>query len=221
LVWQSLPASVPGDIDILFALSTDRGATFEPVKNLTESAGDRNTNPDVALSGNNVYAVWQHSKDKTDVAFTRSIDAGASFETIKILSQDNPDAFGPELVAIGTNVYVAWGGADAFFTRSTDAGASFEAAMNLSNNGGDFNHGDLRLGVSGNYLYVVWVDDSLGDRSVFLTRSTDAGINFEPVKNISEGIEESHSPNIAVSDNNIFAVWQSSNDIFYSRCTER
>lgn len=49
----------------------------------------------------------------------------------------------------------------------------------------------------------MWVDDSLGDRSVFLARSTDAGISFEPVKNISEGIEEPHSPNIAVSDNNL------------------
>jgi hypothetical protein len=221
LVWHSLPVSVPGDIDILFALSTDGGATFGPVKNLTESSGDRNTNPDVALSGNDVYVVWQHSNGKTDVAFTRSTDAGASFETIKILSQDNPDAFAPEIVVVGTNVYVAWGGADTFFTRSTDAGASFDAVMNLSNNGGDFNHGNLRLGVSGNNLYVVWVDDSLGDRSVFLARSTDAGINFEPVKNISEGIEDSHSPNIAVSDNNLFVVWQSSNDIFYSRCTER
>lgn len=221
LVWQSLPASVPGDIDILFALSTDGGATFGPVKNLTESTGDRNTNPDVALSGNNVYVVWQHSNGKTDVAFTRSTDAGASFDPIKILSQNTPDPFDPRLAAFGSNVYVAWGGADTFFTRSTDAGASFEAVKNLSNNGADFNHGDLRLGVSGNNLYVVWVDDSLGDRSVFLARSTDAGFSFEHVKNISEGIEDSHSPNIAVSDNNLFVVWQSSNDIFYSRCTER
>jgi hypothetical protein len=30
-VWQSLPTSVPGGIDILLALSTDGGATFGPV----------------------------------------------------------------------------------------------------------------------------------------------------------------------------------------------
>jgi hypothetical protein len=137
--------------------------------------------------------VWQYSNGKTDVVFTRGTDAGASFDPIKILSQNTPDSFGPQIAAFGSNVYVIWGGADTFFTRSTNAGASFEAVKNLSTNGGDFNHGDLRLAVSGNNLYIVWADDSLGDGSVFLARSTDAGISFEPVTNISEGIEESLS----------------------------
>jgi hypothetical protein len=72
--------------------------------------------------------------------------------------------------------------------------------------------------VSSNDVYVVWVDNSLENESVFLARSTDAGASFDPVKNISEEIEESFSPNIAVSGNDLFVVWQSSNDIFYSHC---
>ena len=221
LVWQSLPTGVPGDIDILFALSTDGGASFGPVKNLTEPSVGRNTAPHVALSGNNVYVVWEHFTERADIVFTRSSDSGASFEPIRVLSQNTPESFDPEIAAVGNNVYVIWGGGDTFFARSTNAGANFEAVKNLSNNGSDFNHGSLRLGVSGNNLYVVWVDDSLGDDNIFLARSTDAGISFEPAKNISEGIKEPLSPNIAVSDNNLFVVWQSSNEIFYNRCTER
>jgi hypothetical protein len=203
----------------MFAISTDGGDTFGPVMNLNEVLGGRNTNPHVVLSGNNVYVVWEHDTGKADIVFTRSTDAGASFDPVKILSQDTPDSFEPQIATIGSNVYVVWGGEDAFFSRSTNAGASFESVKNLSNNGGDFTHGGLRIGVSGNDVYVVWVDDSLGDESVFLARSTDAGASFDPVKNVSEDIEESLSPNIAVSGNNLFVVWQSSNDIFYSRCT--
>lgn len=219
LVWQSVGGGQPGDIDALFAISTDGGATFGPVMNLNEALGGRNTNPHVVLSGNNVYVVWEHDTGKADIVFTRSTDAGASFDPVKILSQDTPDSFEPQIATIGSNVYVIWGGEDAFFSRSTNAGASFESVKNLSNNGGDFTHGGLRIGVSGNDVYVVWVDDSLGNESVFLARSTDAGVSFDPVKNVSEDIEESLSPNIAVSGNNLFVVWQSSNDIFYSRCT--
>lgn len=219
LVWQSAGGGQPGDIDALFAISTDGGATFGPVMNLNEALGGRNTNPHVVLSGNNVYVVWEHDIGKADIVFTRSTDAGASFDPVKILSQDTPDSFEPQIATIGSNVYVIWGGEDAFFSRSTDAGASFEPVKNLSNNGGDFTHGGLRIGVSNNDVYVVWVDDSLGNESVFLARSTDAGASFNPVKNVSEDIEESLSPNIAVSGNNLFVVWQSSSDIFYSRCT--
>jgi hypothetical protein len=221
VVWQSAPGGQPGDIDTLFAVSTDGGASFGPVKNLNESIGGRNTNPHVALTGNSVYVVWEHDTGKTDIVFARSTDAGTSFDPVKILSQDTPDSFEPQLASIGSNVYVIWGGEDTFFSRSTNEGASFEPVQNLSNNGGDFTHGGLRIGVSSNDVYVVWVDNSLGNESVFLARSTDAGTSFDPVKNISEEIEESLSPNIAVSGNDLFVVWQSSNDIFYSRCTER
>jgi hypothetical protein len=165
--------------------------------------------------------VWEHFSERTDVAFTRSTDSGANFEPIKILSQNTPESFDPEIAAVGSTVYVIWGGEDTFFSRSTNAGASFEPVKNLSNNGGDFSHGGVRIGISGNHLYIVWVDNSLGGENIFLARSTDGGTSFEPAKNISEGIEEPLAPNIAVSDNTLFVVWQSFNDVFYNRCTER
>jgi hypothetical protein len=195
-------------------VSTDGGASFRPVKNLNESIGGRNTNPHMALTGNSVYVAWKHDTGRTDIVFARSTDARTSFNPVKILSQDIPDSFELQIASIGSNVYVIWGGV----SRSTNEGASFEPVKNLSSNGGDFTHGGLRIGVSSNDVYVVWVDNSLENESVFLARSTDAGASFDPVKNISEEIEESFSPNIAVSGNDLFVVWQSSNDIFYSHC---
>jgi len=47
-----------------------------------------------------------------------------------------------------------------FFRKSTDGGASFDATVNLSNNvGGSF---DPQIAVSGNNVYVVWVDITPG-----------------------------------------------------------
>jgi hypothetical protein len=202
----------------LFAVSIDGGASFGPVKNLNESIGGRNTNPHVVLTGNSVYVAWEHDIGKMDIVFARSTDAGTSFDPVKILSQDTPNSFESQIASIGSNVDMIWGGEDTFFSRSTNEGASFEPVKNLSNNGEDFTHGGLRIGVSSNDVYVVWVDNSLENESVFLARSTGAGASFDPVKNISEEIEESLSPNIAVSGNDLFVVWQSSNDIFYSHC---
>ena len=62
------------------------------------------------------------------------------------------------------------GGRRCFLFQKHECWSSFESVKNLSNNEGDFTHGSLRIGVSGNDVYVVWVDDSLGDESVFLAR---------------------------------------------------
>jgi hypothetical protein len=42
----------------MFAKSSDSGATFTSARNLSNNTGD-SANPNIAVSGNNVYIVWE------------------------------------------------------------------------------------------------------------------------------------------------------------------
>ena len=63
---------------------------IEPTKNLSNSA-ENSVFPDIAVSGNNVYVVWDEEVSGTrDILYRRSVDGGNTFsDTIKNLS-NNP-----------------------------------------------------------------------------------------------------------------------------------
>ena len=71
-----------GTIDLFFRKSTDGGTTFGPTQNLMENApGDSVGQPQVAVSGNNVYVVWEKGNpgDGEKILLRKSIDAGVVF----------------------------------------------------------------------------------------------------------------------------------------------
>ena len=120
-----------GTIDLFFRKSTDGGTTFGPTQNLMENApGDSVGQPQEAVSGNNVYVVWDNGNpgDGEKILLRKSIDAGMIFGPVVELSDPFQETFtAPQVIASGNNVYVAWdSGTNIFFTRSTDAGANFE-----------------------------------------------------------------------------------------------
>jgi len=65
-----------------------------------------------------------------------------------------------------------------------------------------------RVGVSGDNVYVVWQDVSLGNDEVFFASSSDNGATFGEPVNISSNDGSSASPQIAVSGDNVYVVWQ-------------
>jgi hypothetical protein len=56
VVWvTNLPG---GEADVFYTRSTDGGATFEPLENLSEYISIATTFPRISASGSNVYVVW-------------------------------------------------------------------------------------------------------------------------------------------------------------------
>ncbi len=86
------------------------------------------SNPQVAISGNNVYIAWNH-QDKTgqyDTWFRRSADNGVSFKAPVNLSNDPGNSYDLQVVATLHNVYVAWtddsyGSTEVFFRNMPSA----------------------------------------------------------------------------------------------------
>ena len=80
------------------------------------------------------------------------------------------------------------------------------------------------IAVSGNNVYVVWKDNTLGNDEVFYRRSTDGGATFGRTVNLSNTAGFSGAPSIAVSGNNVYIVWYDetpgNSEIFYRRSTD-
>jgi hypothetical protein len=221
VVWHHYAA---GNTDILFTRSTDGGATFSntPI-NLSNDTG-WSSSPQIISSENNVYVVWfDYAAGIADILFTRSTDGGATFSSTINLSNNAGRSEYPQIAVSGNNVYVVWfdyatGLTDIYFKRSTDGGATFSGSSNLSNNiGGAYSP---QIAVSGNNVYVVWFDLTTENEEILFTRSTNSGATFSntPI-NLSNNIGGSYSPQIAVSENNVYVVWldytTEKSDIFF------
>jgi hypothetical protein len=109
-----------GNNEIFFRVSYDKGANFEDEINLSNNAGG-SAFPQVAISGSNVYVVWEDTTlGNADVFFTRSTDNGATFGNAINLSNNAGGSFSPQIAVSGSKVYVVWedpalGNFDIFF----------------------------------------------------------------------------------------------------------
>ncbi|HET7391536.1 MAG TPA: sialidase family protein [Nitrososphaeraceae archaeon] len=101
------------------------------------------------------------------------------------------------------------------------------AISNLGNNNG---HSEMpQMTASGNNIYVVWLDDTLGSREILLRRSTDGGNTFDSKiinlsKNNMEGGGGAFNPEITALANNVYVIWENTPDnngqIFFSKSSD-
>lgn len=223
VVWQDGIASgnpddqLP-DAEILFKASTDNGATFASVINLSKNSGYSQV-PQIAVSGNNVYVVWYDAMlGNYEVLLARSTDGGGSFDSPVNVNNNGGTRAHAQIALSGKNVYVVWlenvGDStrqvdNVFFARSTDDGTTFSQPVNISNNKGV---GLVpKLAVSGHNVYVVWFEGDTGyhlDFDVYFARSTNDGASFDNPVDLSNNVGISSNPSIAVSDSNVYVGWQ-------------
>ena len=224
VVWED---GTSGNSEVLYKRSTDGGATFGPIINLSNNAGF-STNPAIAVSGNNVYVVWNDdTPTNLDIFYRRSTDGGGSFtEPLKNLSGNAGTSSRPAIAVSGNSVHVVWdddtsGNFEILYRRSLDGGSTFPNIIkNLSSSvGTSF---DAAIAVSGNNVHVVWADNTPGNFDILYRRSLDGGSTFPNViKNLSDNAGGSFEPAIAVSGNNVHVAWQDNtpgnSDILYRR----
>ena len=184
--------------------STNGGITFSDSTNLSNSEGNSAV-PVVATSGNNVYVAWADgspSSSNFETLLRRSIDNGATFDSIVNLSNSDGNSGEISIATSGDNVYVAWGeftgdSIEIQYRLSADNGATFGAAVNLSNNDGESYY--PRIALLNDNVYVVWNDNSFGNFEIFYRKSIDKGITFGNINDLSNSNEMSISPTITAS----------------------
>jgi hypothetical protein len=124
-------------------------------------------------------------------------------------------SFNHQIVTIGEKIYTVWQEdkglvVDIYFRRSTDGGASFDKTINLSNNIGEARN--PHIAVSGNTVYVTWLQITGNTTSIDLRRSTDGGASFAKTINLanitnSPHISETRYPSIVASGSDVHVIW--------------
>jgi hypothetical protein len=184
---------------ILFRRSTDGGATFEPVQQLSTSPG---IFPTLAASAANVYVVWGDAiGGGDDIFLRRSTDGGSSFHPVQVLSATGA---APQAAAAGGSVHVVWdNGNSVGFRRSVDGGATFGSIQQLSPAGAF-----PEVKATESTVLVVWQSALAPSNSdIYFARSADGGATFAPPQNLSDNSGQSALPRLAASGASVFVTW--------------
>jgi hypothetical protein len=77
------------------------------------------------------------------------------------------------------------------------------------------------VAMSGNYIHVVWYDNSRGNYEIFYKRSSDNGATWGKAKRLTNNFGSSYTPAIAAWGSNIHVVWYDytpfNAEIYYKR----
>jgi hypothetical protein len=225
VVWQD---DTPGNVEIYYVKSSDRGATWGAARRLTWEYGVSVRPAIVVDSADRIHVAWQDDKTgTTEIYYRQSTDAGENWSAVRRLTWTSGISEDPALaVGSGTNIYVVWnddtpGTQEIYFKRSTDGGATWNSARRLTWAASDCWSPVLVKG-SGSALHVFfWAH---GD--IFTKKSMDGGASWSSARQLTWNEEWNNSPVAAVdSINTVHLMWRrdyahDEYDIFYRKSTD-
>ena len=224
VVWQDIDQNNIKNSSITFKSSNDSGNTFNDTIELAANTND--AYPKVNSYQDYVYIVWNSenngsSKDikNNGLFFITSSNKGKTFENITRIVHNN---FGDSQISVSKDeVVVVWGGLhskninDIYFVKSHDNGISFTNPSTIqitkSENKNYSNKISNPTNVEIAYddrSYIVWQDViSKENQDIFLANIKN---DFQSTKivNLSNNTGISECPQIAISNNYIYVVWE-------------
>ena len=171
----------------------------------------------LAVAGGIAAALYYGQPQASSQSVSKQI-LSASFGNATNLTNNRQDSVYGQVAAWQDNVYVVWqdsiplerGNYDIFIKKSGDEGNTFGPALNLSNNSGFSEH--PQLVAYQDSVYVVWADDTSGNREVWFAKSSDNGTSFGRAANLSNNPSDSFNQEVAAFENNVYVVWLDEGD---------
>lgn len=215
-----------GNWEIYFLQSSNGGASWGSEQRLTAN-GSISTTPSIAIDSTGIYVVWCDSDSDGiyKIYFIRSTNGGSTWSTETTLINSSGDTRFPHILANNSVLHLIWedwrsGNAEIYYSRSTNSGVSWSSGVPLSPLD-DIASSYPSVAVKGTNLYVVWDDIRYGSSEIFIRRSLDNGINWQPETEVTQQDGyDSWLPNIAATDSTVQVFWQDDRDgnaeIFYS-----
>ena len=210
--------NTPGNDEIYFRRSIDNGSTWVSKKQLTNTA-DISSEPRIAVSGAYVYVAWY---DKTpgnyEIYFRRSSDNGATWDSIKRLTNTAGNSNRPHIVASGSNVYVAWhddtpGNWEVYFRRSIDNGSTWKSAKRITNTAADSLNPDIA--VDGGNVYLAWWDGETGSRQLYFRKSGNWGAAWDAAQQLTPTAYDCAYAYIALGGSTIYLAFRGDSSVDY------
>ncbi len=211
---------------IIFRESTDQGNTFNDEREITNNTYD--SYPKVNSFQNYVYIVWNSenkssSKDYTNIGlfFITSSDYGKNFDNSIRLVNDN---FGESQISVlKDELVIVWAGLHSkninniYFLQSENNGVTFEGPSIIlqkdtkpnDNSYSDRINNPSNVEIANNdHSFAVWQDIiSQENQDIFLGYIKNSN-QSNKIINLSNNSGISECPSIAISNNNIYVIWE-------------
>jgi hypothetical protein len=247
VVWQDIDQKNNQNISVFFKKSIDSGDTFNDIA-IELANNTRDSYPKVNSYREHVYVVWNsenienssESDKNSGLFFVKSSDKGNNFKNSIRITNYN---FGESQIAVNqSEVFIAWGGLhaknikDMYFVQSDDNGTTFTdpyliqekvTATAQSKNNANLtdkiiNHPTNVELVPDNPLYIVWQDKvSQENQDIFIATNTKNDFRLSDLVNLSNNTGISECPQIAVSKNYVYVVWEDitpgNHEIFFTK----
>ncbi len=200
---------VESDNNIYYRYSTDGGNTWSTEAVLRGGSYNQEA-PSIWIWGNNMHMVWADNTPPVllpvyYVWYGKSTNLGSSW--VSGGRRDLSDS--PIIVGDPTNpnylhvIFMIFNTLErkARYMRSTDGGTNWSSTFDLSagvNAGGSgfWSRPIGSISAYGNYVHAVFVDERFGNKEVLYRRSTDAGVTWSPIINLSNTSDTSWNPYI-------------------------
>ncbi|MCK4396050.1 exo-alpha-sialidase, partial [candidate division WOR-3 bacterium] len=144
----------------------------------------------------------------------------AQWEPDERLTFDAADSYTSEnnawcVAAEEDTVHVVWydhrdGNWEIYYKRSTDGGTSWETDTRLTDN--SVQSWYPSIAVEGSDVHVVWYDIRDGNWEIYYKRSTDGGTSWGTDTRLTDNINFSWYPSVAVEGSNVHVVWYDTRD---------
>ncbi len=204
---------------------------FNTTVNIYDSTYDSRYPSAVIAGDGNIHVVWQdHVPGSHEIYYSSSLANGESWKAPRSLSGQG-DFRAPNLaIDKEGNLFVVFydnnnDARNIYIRRSTDIGTTWSTAQNLSHTlRGSFDP-VITVGEPGR-LYVAWIDDTPGQRTIVFTRSADYGDTWEQMRIISNMHGVANYAAICVdSMENVYLVWFQENEndfsLFFSHSMDK
>jgi len=216
IILTGFGSGVEDQDDIFFKKSSNGGANFSDTINLSNNIGS-SFNPKIAVSGKNVYVIWQddtgNTGGNTSIFFQKSSDSGTTFSQTINLSNDTGFATDPQLSLFGSTIHVIWrddtpGPDETFSKRSINSGNSFSESLNISKSV-DTDSINGKVYAIANKVYIVWTEGDIdeGRTSILASASSDNGATFSQAINMSNNSEFADNARVSAFGNNEYILW--------------
>ena len=184
----------------------------------------------IATNGSVVHAVWDDARHGTEreIYYKRSTDDGINWGADTRLTNDPASSELSTVAISGEVVYVMWydlrnGAGEIYYKRSTDTGLTWGDDIRLTDNAGVSGHPSVS--VSGQFVHVVWEDETIGNYKIYYKRSTDGGASWEADVQLTNNSAISWRPSVSMSGSVVHVVWTDKRDgangeIYYKRSTD-
>lgn len=201
---------------LLLLLTMVSKSQWQSDTQLTDS-GDNAFLPRISVAGSEVHIVWINKLfENRRVHYKRSIDNGYSWGGTICLTDSSAYALTPSIFVSNSVVHIVWIEVrdniyDVYYRNSYDDGNSWEKEIKLTNSTvrGFFNPAtqDPDIKVSNQLVHVAWGDFRNGNYEIYYMQSTDLGKNWMKELRLTNGIDNSFSPTMSISNSTIHMVW--------------